>query len=229
MGVPGGAPIAAAGSLSMARSSGWISAGTSRAPQPGATDQMWSTWPCDRSTATGWSLYRSRPSSSGCSAPCPGSITTHCSPASGATTQQLVCQGPAGKPTMSTARAYRDRIFRFDSLSCVLHRSATHLSGGPVARSRARERELARRRYERRRLREQQLRARRRRRNTIIGAVVGTLAVIGGLIALVVVLVGGSDNKSVASAQSSPSASTSPSAPAAPPAACAPRSPHPPP
>jgi len=97
-----------------------------------------------------------------------------------------------------------------------------------VARSRARERELARRRYERRRLREQQLRAQRRRRNTIIGAVVGTLAVIGGLIALVVVLVGGSDNKSVASAQTTPtpSASTSPT-PAAP-TACAPISPNPP-
>jgi peptidylprolyl isomerase len=101
-----------------------------------------------------------------------------------------------------------------------------------VARSRARERELARRRYERRRLREQQLRARRRRRNTVIGAVVGTLAVIGGLIALVVVLVGGSDNKSVASAQSSPTASTSPSpspsATAAAPTKCAPISPNPP-
>ena len=99
-----------------------------------------------------------------------------------------------------------------------------------MARSRARERELARRRYERRRLREQQLRARRRRRNTIIGAVVGTLAVIGGLIALVVVLVGGSDNKSVASAQSSPSATTSPSpsASAAAPTKCAPISPNPP-
>src|SRR3954454_13264467 len=129
---------------------------------------------------------------------------------------------------MSTARAYRDRIFRFESLSCVLHRSATHLSGGPVARSRARERELARRRYERRRLREQQLRARRRRRNTIIGAVVGTLAVIGGLIALVLVLVGSSDNKSVASAQTTPSASTSPSATAAAPTSCAPISPNPP-
>ena len=97
-----------------------------------------------------------------------------------------------------------------------------------MARSRARERELARRRYERRRLREQQLRAQRRRRNTIIGAVVGTLAVIGGLIALVVVLVGGSDNKSVASAQTTPTpgASTSPT-PAAP-TACAPISPNPP-
>jgi len=99
-----------------------------------------------------------------------------------------------------------------------------------VARSRARERELARRRYERRRLREQQLRARRRRRNTIIGAVVGTLAVIGGLTALVVSLVVGSDNKSVASAQSSPSASasTSPSPTPAAPTACAAISPNPP-
>src|SRR5438477_9203807 len=34
-------------------------------------------------------------------------MTTHSSPASGATTQQLVCHGPAGKPTTSTPRAYR--------------------------------------------------------------------------------------------------------------------------
>ena len=91
-----------------------------------------------------------------------------------------------------------------------------------MARSRARERELARRRYERRRLREQQLRARRRRRNTIIGATVGTLAVIGGLVALVIVLVGGSDKKAVATPQTSPS----PTAPA--PTQCAAISPNPP-
>ena len=97
-----------------------------------------------------------------------------------------------------------------------------------MARSRARERELARRRHERRRLREQQLRARRRRRNTIIGAVVGTLAVIGGLVALVVVLVGGSDKKSVATAQTTPLPSTSASATPAAPTACAPISPNPP-
>src|SRR4051794_27827609 len=29
-------------------------------------------------------------------------MTTHCSPVAGATTQQLVCQGPAGNPTTST-------------------------------------------------------------------------------------------------------------------------------
>src|SRR3954465_2565258 len=29
-------------------------------------------------------------------------MTTHCSPSPGATTQQLVCQGPAGNPTTST-------------------------------------------------------------------------------------------------------------------------------
>jgi peptidylprolyl isomerase len=98
-----------------------------------------------------------------------------------------------------------------------------------VARSRARERELARRRYERRRLREQQLRARRRRRNTIIGATVGTLAVIGGLVALVLALVGGSDKSSVAAAKTSPvpSSSTSSSPPAAP-TTCAAISPNPP-
>ena len=98
-----------------------------------------------------------------------------------------------------------------------------------MARSRARERELARRRYERRRLREQQLRARRRRRNTIIGAVVGTLAVIGGLVALIITLVGGSSNKSVASAQSTPTPTPTTSSPApAAPTSCAAISPNPP-
>jgi peptidylprolyl isomerase len=96
-----------------------------------------------------------------------------------------------------------------------------------VARSRARERELARRRYERRRLREQQLRAKRRRRNTIIGAVAGTLAVVGGLVALVVSLVtGSSDNKAVAS-QPTPTPTGTASAQTAP-TKCAAINPNPP-
>ena len=95
-----------------------------------------------------------------------------------------------------------------------------------MARSRARERELARRRYERRRLREQQLRARRRRRNTIIGAVVGTLAVIGGLVALVVALVGGSGKKAVATPLTTPTPTTSTTPAAA--TKCAAITPNPP-
>jgi FKBP-type peptidyl-prolyl cis-trans isomerase len=78
-----------------------------------------------------------------------------------------------------------------------------------VANSRRRERELARRRYERRRMRELELRARRRRRNTIIGATAGTLAVIAGVVALVIALVGG-DDKVEPVAQ--PSAGVTPSA-----------------
>jgi len=95
-----------------------------------------------------------------------------------------------------------------------------------VARSRARERELARRRYERRRLREMQLRARRRRRNTIIGATLGTAAVLAGLIFLIVDLTGGS-SKSKVTAASSVSPSASASAPAAP-TKCATIKPNPP-
>jgi len=100
-----------------------------------------------------------------------------------------------------------------------------------VARSRQRERELARRRYERRRLREQQLRARRRRRNTVIGAVLGTAAVITGIVLLAVfVLVGGDGKTSKVNANASPSATAtpSPSASAAPPTPCKPISPNPP-
>lgn len=85
-----------------------------------------------------------------------------------------------------------------------------------MARSRQRERELARRRYERKRLREQQQRARRRRRNQIIGATVGTLAVIVGLVFLGLHLFGGS-SKAKVNAKSTPAPGT-----------CAPISPNPP-
>jgi peptidylprolyl isomerase len=101
-----------------------------------------------------------------------------------------------------------------------------------VANSRRRERELARRRYERRRLREMEQRARRRRRNTIIGAGVGTLAVIGGVVALALWLTGGDDNKVTpadqVSATPTPSASATPAIPASGPAKCAPIKPNPP-
>jgi peptidylprolyl isomerase len=96
-----------------------------------------------------------------------------------------------------------------------------------VARSRARERELARRRYERRRLREQQLRARRRRRNTIGGAVIGAAVVIVGLVWLGLALAGGSGKKAVASPAATPPATQSPQSTAAP-TSCAPISPNPP-
>jgi peptidylprolyl isomerase len=102
-----------------------------------------------------------------------------------------------------------------------------------VATSRRRERELARRRYERRRLREQQRRARARRRNTIIGAAVGTVVVIAGVVLLAVNLSGGS-GKSDAAAQASttptptPSVSTSATPPPPAPKTCKKISPNPP-
>ena len=97
-----------------------------------------------------------------------------------------------------------------------------------MANSRRRERELARRRYERRRLREQQLRAQRRRRNTILGAGLGTAAVIGLVVWLAIALSGGSDEvKPSAKPTASTTASTSPTvAPAA--GKCAPIKPNPP-
>lgn len=101
-----------------------------------------------------------------------------------------------------------------------------------MANSRRRERELARRRYERRRLREQQLRARRRRRNTIAGAVVATLAVIGAIVGLAIGLSGGGGKKVNAadkvSATPTPSASASATPPPAAPKKCAPIKPNPP-
>ena len=99
-----------------------------------------------------------------------------------------------------------------------------------MARSRARERELARRRYERRRLREQQLRAKRRRRNAIIGVTMASILVIGGVVWLAIALSSGSNKKTVAKPLStgspSPSASASLPAPAAP-VACAKIAPNP--
>jgi peptidylprolyl isomerase len=97
-----------------------------------------------------------------------------------------------------------------------------------VATSRRRERELARRRFERRRQAELERRARAKRRNTIIGAVVGTIAVITVIVVLAVTLVGGSGKKSVkAGATPTPSTSTTPTAPPAP-TRCATISPNPP-
>ncbi len=74
-----------------------------------------------------------------------------------------------------------------------------------------RERVIARQRYERRLAREAQRRAARRRRTTVIGAVVATLAVVGGIIALAVTLGSGSTNKQTTAASPSASASPSPS------------------
>jgi peptidylprolyl isomerase len=104
-----------------------------------------------------------------------------------------------------------------------------------VARSRRRERELARRRYERRRLREQQLRARRRRRNTIAGAVAGVLVVLGLLSWLAVDLASGGGGKSAQALNTpkqsptpSATASVSPTPPPAAPTKCAAIAPNPP-
>ena len=81
-----------------------------------------------------------------------------------------------------------------------------------MARSRQRERELARRRYERRRLREQQLRAKRRRRNTIVGAAAGTVVVLALVVIGAIWLFTGGSGKSKAAPKASPSASSSPAA-----------------
>lgn len=100
-----------------------------------------------------------------------------------------------------------------------------------MATSRRRERELARRRYERRRMREMERRAKQRRRNTILGASLGTAAVIAGIVLLALHLAGGSD-KSTTSALTTPTpsatTSASPTPPPAAPKKCAPIKPNPP-
>jgi peptidylprolyl isomerase len=100
-----------------------------------------------------------------------------------------------------------------------------------VARSRRRERELARRRYERRRLREQQLRARRRRRNTILGASLGTAAVVALTVVLAVSFAGSDGSKAGAADRVTPEPTPSATATTPPPGApksCAPIKPNPP-
>ena len=101
-----------------------------------------------------------------------------------------------------------------------------------MATSRRRERELARRRYERRRMREMERRAKQRRRNTIIGASVGTVVVIVGIVLLAVNL-SGSDNKKTSAlatppATPTPTASVSPTPPPPAPTKCATIKPNPP-
>jgi peptidylprolyl isomerase len=102
-----------------------------------------------------------------------------------------------------------------------------------VATSRRRERELARRRFERRRQAEMERRARAKRRNTVIGACVGTLAVIIVLVIIGIVIFGGSSSKKASAAKpgTTPTAtpSVSPSTPPPPaPKKCAKISPNPP-
>lgn len=81
-----------------------------------------------------------------------------------------------------------------------------------MATSRRRERELARRRFERRRQAELERRARAKRRNTVLGAVIGTVAVIVVLVIIGIAVFGGSSNKSKAKASSTPTASPTASA-----------------
>ena len=100
-----------------------------------------------------------------------------------------------------------------------------------MATSRRRERELARRRFERRRQAELERRARTKRRNTVIGASVGTLAVIVVLVILGIVIFGGSGKKKGVSTSPTPSitptATTTPTPPPAP-TKCAKITPNPP-
>ncbi len=100
-----------------------------------------------------------------------------------------------------------------------------------MATSRRRERELARRRFERRRQAELERRARTKRRNTVIGASVGTLAVIVILVILGIVIFGGSPKKKGVSTSPTPSttptATTTPTPPPAP-TKCAKITPNPP-
>jgi peptidylprolyl isomerase len=98
-----------------------------------------------------------------------------------------------------------------------------------VATSRRRERELARRRFERRRQAELERRARAKKRNTVIGASIGTVLVLGGVIGLIVGLAGGSNKKATAHPASSLSPSASPASQSQPaPKTCAKISPNPP-
>ncbi|HTW18578.1 MAG TPA: FKBP-type peptidyl-prolyl cis-trans isomerase [Mycobacteriales bacterium] len=100
-----------------------------------------------------------------------------------------------------------------------------------MATSRRRERELARRRFERRRQAELERRARMKRRNTVIGASVGTVAVIVVLVIVGIVLFGGSNKNNKVKAGATPSVTPTPSTSASIPPAptkCAKITPNPP-
>lgn len=76
-----------------------------------------------------------------------------------------------------------------------------------MATSRRRERELARRRFERRRQAELERRAKAKKRNTVLGAVIGTVAVIVVLVLVGLSVFGGNGSKkNVAAASASPTA-----------------------
>jgi peptidylprolyl isomerase len=98
-----------------------------------------------------------------------------------------------------------------------------------VATSRRRERELARRRFERRRQAELERRARAKKRNTVIGASLGTVVVLGAVIGLIVGLSSGSSKTNAKTKVNtlSPSASSSSQSQPAP-TKCAKISPNPP-
>jgi peptidylprolyl isomerase len=100
-----------------------------------------------------------------------------------------------------------------------------------VATSRRRERELARRRFERRRQAELERRARAKRRNTVLGASIGTVAVIVILVVLGIVLFGGGSGKKklgTTSPSVTPTTSTTATPPPPAPTKCAKISPNPP-
>jgi peptidylprolyl isomerase len=91
-----------------------------------------------------------------------------------------------------------------------------------VATSRRRERELARRRYERRRQLQMERRAKAKKRNTLLGASIGTAAVIAVAVLLIIHFAGSSPKKPAAAASpavaptAAPSPSVSPAAVKAP-------------
>jgi peptidylprolyl isomerase len=100
-----------------------------------------------------------------------------------------------------------------------------------VATSRRRERELARRRFERRRQAELERRARTKRRNTVLGASLGTVAVIVVLVIVGIALFGGSSKKkpSAITPVTTPTATPTSTAPVpAAPKKCAKIAPNPP-
>lgn len=99
-----------------------------------------------------------------------------------------------------------------------------------MATSRRRERELARRRFERRRQAELERRAAAKRRNTMLGAVIGTVAVIVVLVIIGISIFGGSSKKPTAVKAANTASPTPTPTAAAPPAPkkCAKISPNPP-
>src|SRR3954453_18123901 len=168
----------------------------------------------------------------------PGSTTTHCSPAAGATTQQLVSVTADRKPVISTAdelqgrrvdgrpslprtgrrpgpgagrRCSTDRA-QLVSVDCRrFARTPADLRRTALVSTNQQRRDAERRRLQKQ-LEERRAREAARKRFTLIASIVGTLVVIAAVIIVVIATTGGADKPTNSGGGNPSPPSTSPAA-----------------